>query len=155
MDTPFDQAITCDSLNKHLKFDGFEIVLVGEMPRIRDVKGSEVEFRSISSRAQRTMGACSLTNRLRRRMTRSAKATTTAQSPVPTGCVEAVFQELERELTGKNESYDGDLPRLYKRVGKQLNLDPARKDIEASLKQVLSGLHRHRWGAIRCEQQDG
>jgi hypothetical protein len=39
-----------------------------------------------------------------------------------------------------NEPYDGDLPKLYKRVSKSLALDPSRPDLEQPLKQVLSGL---------------
>lgn len=139
MDTPFDQAIACDSLNKHLKFDGFEIVLVGEMPRIRDMKGSEVEFRHPFEGSEDD-GRLFIDEQVAKANDKIREGDYDGAITNARSLVEAVLQELERELTGKNESYDGDLPRLYKRVGKQLNLDPARKDIEASLKQVLSGL---------------
>lgn len=43
-------------------------------------------------------------------------------------------------MTGVETGYDGDLPRLYKRVQKLLNLEPDRKDISDALRAVLSGL---------------
>ena len=54
--------------------------------------------------------------------------------------LEAVLTEIESDLDEKAPKYDGDLPKLYKRVQKLLNLDPSRPDIDQPLKQVLSGL---------------
>jgi hypothetical protein len=51
-----------------------------------------------------------------------------------------VLLEVERNLSKSIESYDGDLPRLFRRVQTLLKLDPARKDIDDALRQVLSGL---------------
>ena len=39
-----------------------------------------------------------------------------------------------------NQKYDGNVNQLYKRVQKLLNLDPNRKDISDSLKQLLRGI---------------
>ena len=54
--------------------------------------------------------------------------------------MEAVLTQIESNLDSEPPQYDGDLPKLYKRVQKLLNLDPSRPDIDQSLKQVLSGL---------------
>jgi len=54
--------------------------------------------------------------------------------------VEAVLTELERNFDPNASPYDGDLPKLYRRVQKHLSLDPARPDIADTLKQILSGL---------------
>jgi len=48
--------------------------------------------------------------------------------------------QIERQLDSPAPAYDGDMPKLYKRVQKLLNLDPSRPDIEGSLKQILGGL---------------
>ena len=48
--------------------------------------------------------------------------------------------EIEKQLSLSPPQYDGDLIKLNKRVQTLLNLDPARKDISDSLRQVLSGL---------------
>lgn len=54
--------------------------------------------------------------------------------------VEAVLYDIEKRLDAAAPAYDGDLPKLFKRVQKLLNLDPERPDISESLKQVLRGL---------------
>ncbi len=54
--------------------------------------------------------------------------------------VEEVLLELEARLEGERQNYDGDLPKLFKRVGKNLNLDPGAKDLTENLRQILGGL---------------
>jgi hypothetical protein len=54
--------------------------------------------------------------------------------------LEAVLFEIEGRMEPARPNYSGDLPKLYRRVQKLLNLDPARTDISDSLKQILSGL---------------
>lgn len=54
--------------------------------------------------------------------------------------LEAVLHEMEYKVTGREEKYDGDLNKLYKRVQKLLNLEPSREDISQSLKQLLTGI---------------
>ena len=55
--------------------------------------------------------------------------------------VEAVLKEIENKLDQDAPDYDGDLIKLYRRVQKLLNLEPSRKDVSDSLKQMLSGLN--------------
>ena len=54
--------------------------------------------------------------------------------------LEAVLMGVERELQDQPVPYDGDLPRLWRRVQALLSLDPSRKDISDALRQVLGGL---------------
>lgn len=54
--------------------------------------------------------------------------------------LEAVLIEVEENITGSAQFYNGDLNQLYKRVQKDLNLEPSRKDISDSLKQILTGI---------------
>lgn len=54
--------------------------------------------------------------------------------------LEAVLVETEGRLAAEPPGYDGDLVKLYKRVQKAMNLDPARADVSDSLRQILSGL---------------
>jgi hypothetical protein len=53
--------------------------------------------------------------------------------------VEAVLAAIEKEFDSKAPDYDGDLPKLYKRVQKHLNLAPENPKISNSLKQTLTG----------------
>ena len=54
--------------------------------------------------------------------------------------VESVLVGIEKDLDSSAPDYDGNLQALYKRAQKQLNLEPDRKDISDSLRQILSGL---------------
>jgi hypothetical protein len=53
--------------------------------------------------------------------------------------VEAVLAAIEKECDSNAPGYDGDLPKLYKRVQKHLNLSPDNPKISDSLKQTLTG----------------
>jgi hypothetical protein len=54
--------------------------------------------------------------------------------------VEAVLIAVEAKLVANPEAYSGDLPKLYKRVQRSLNLSPGADGLSDPLKQVLSGL---------------
>lgn len=54
--------------------------------------------------------------------------------------VEAVLSAIEKEFDPNPPKYDGDLPKLYKRVQKHLNLSPGQESLAECLKQILSGL---------------
>jgi hypothetical protein len=53
--------------------------------------------------------------------------------------VEAVLAAIEKEFDAAAPDYDGDLPKLYKRAQKHLNLSPENPKISNSLKQTLTG----------------
>jgi hypothetical protein len=139
LDSGLDQQTACDVLNGHLEFDSFEVVLVDGIPRIRDLKGSDVEFRHPFEGSEDD-GHIFIDEQVEKANDKIRTGDYDGAITNARSLVEAVLQELERELIGANEPYDGDLPKLYKRLQKQLNLDPGRKDIEGPLKQVLSGL---------------
>ena len=54
--------------------------------------------------------------------------------------LESVLQYIDLQITSDNQKYDGNINQLYKRVQRLLNLDPDRKDISDSLKQLLRGI---------------
>ena len=54
--------------------------------------------------------------------------------------LEAVLLEIEGKIPSEKQKYNGDLIQLYRRVQKQLNLEPSRKDISDSLRQLLTGM---------------
>ena len=53
--------------------------------------------------------------------------------------VEAVLTAIEKKCVPDTPDYDGDLPKLYKRVRGHLNLSPDNPKISESLKQTLTG----------------
>jgi polyhydroxyalkanoate synthesis regulator phasin len=138
--TDFDQEAACNYLNEYLKFDGHEVSLVDGIPKVRDLSGSWVElrhpFEGSDDEAHHFIDE------------QIAKASEKIQAGDYDGAItnarsliEAVLRELDRQLNSDLEPYDGDVTKLYRRVQKQIGLDPARPDLDSPLKQVLSGLN--------------
>jgi hypothetical protein len=129
-------------LNERLKHDGYELTLpksgVGQ-PIIRTSEGSLVDFshpgppKTDDTRDFLEEQIAKCDQKLREGDYDGA--VTNARS-----LLEAVLLELEGEYRTEPVDYDGDLPRLYRRVQKLLDLEPARPDLDTPLKQVLSGL---------------
>jgi hypothetical protein len=126
-------------LRSHLEFDGYEIEKVGRYYEPVDASAPEVsvdvdlnQFDGIDQvqvqeqlrKCQRKIGAGD-----------HPGAITNARS-----LVEAVLIGIEEEVTGETVGYNGDLPSLYRRVYKRLNLDPGGDDLETDLRQILTGL---------------
>jgi hypothetical protein len=129
-----------DHVNARLKFDGYEVALDrAGTPAIRTLQGSMVEFNhplavneaDASRFLNEQLSKCD--DKLRQGDYDGA--VTNARS-----LIEAVLLDLEKQLDSGAPNYDGDLPRLYKRLQKLLDLEPSRPDIDTTLKQVLSGL---------------
>jgi hypothetical protein len=137
--TSFQPEKTVEHMNQYLKFDGFVIAKDGAFYKLRDLKGASIDFASPFQGSRRVshvfideqIAKCD--EKLNREDYDGA--ITNARS-----LVEAVLIELERDFDPSPPPYDGDLPRLYRRVQKHLCLDPSRSDIADVLKQILSGL---------------
>lgn len=132
---PIEQAV--DYVNQYLRFDGFEVVKVGQFFRVRDGHGTTVE---VFTPPTPTLSHPFIDEQIEKCDTKIAGADFSGAVTNARTLVEAVLLALEAELTGIQPTYDGDLPRLYKRVQKLLNLEPDRKDISEALRAVLSGL---------------
>jgi hypothetical protein len=101
-------------LNEFLAFDGYEIVPHGKSYDVVDKTRGEI----VVDVSQGDYDG----------------AITNARS-----LVEAVLAAIEKEFDPNAPDYDGDLPKLYKRVQKHLNLSPENPKISNSLKQTLTG----------------
>jgi len=140
LDIASTPAGASDHINARLKFDGYEIAFdAAGVPVIRTLHGSLVEF-------AHPIGATEADNHrfLDEQLAKCDQklregdydgAVTNARS-----LTETVLVDLERQLDRVALEYDGDLPRLFKRVQKLLDLEPGRPDVDTPLKQVLSGL---------------
>lgn len=126
-------------INKYLSYDGFELVSAGNAYRFRRAAEPAVEME-----AKLAPQSISMHEFIEEQLAKCDKklreedydgAITNARS-----LVEAVLHEIERQLNPDCQEYDGDLPKLFKRLQKHLRLDPSRTDINDSLRQMLSGL---------------
>lgn len=139
MDSEHEPGPAIEYINQRLTYDGYEIALEGGLAKVRNLQGVHVEARHPFQGSKEH--AHLFINEQIEKSERKIQgedydgAITNARS-----LVEAVLTQIESSLDRDPPQYDGDLPKLYKRVQKLLNLDPSRPDIDQSLKQVLSGL---------------
>jgi hypothetical protein len=139
MDSGHEPRPAIDYINQRLKYDEYEIALENGLAKVRNLRGVHVEARHPFQGSQEH--AHIFINEQIEKSERKIQeedydgAITNARS-----LVEAVLTQIESSLDSKPPQYDGDLPKLYKRVQKLLSLEPSRPDIDQSLKQVLSGL---------------
>ena len=139
LDTKQDPRPAFEFLNQRLSYDGYEVVIDRGLAKIRNLQGVQVEARYPfkGSQEQAHLFIDEQITKVERKIQEEDYdgAITNARS-----LLEAVLTQIESDLDRNASEYDGDLPKLYKRVQKRLNLDPARPDLDQSLKQVLSGL---------------
>lgn len=129
-----------DYLNKHLAFDGFELVSDNRAIWVRDLDGTVVDFEP-PPEAKAGANAQFIDEQIIKCERKIGDGDFDGAITNARSMLEAVLVQLEQDLSSTTiPKYDGDLPRLYKRVQKLLNLAPGRPDIDGSLKQVLSGL---------------
>ncbi len=139
IDTKFDVESVVQHLNEYLKYDGYEIVEQGRTYKIRELSGAFVSF-DVPDEAVAKLSHMFIESQIKKCDAKVfegdfAGAITNARS-----LLEAVLLEVERYTSKNPEQYDGDLPRLFRRVPGLLKLDPSRKDIDDALRQVLGGL---------------
>lgn len=139
MDTDFEVSNAIEFLNKRINYEGYEIVLDGGFAKIRDLDGISVECHHPFEGSEDD-GHLFIDEQIEKAEKKIQEkdydgAITNARS-----LIEAVLVELEKNIDSNALNYDGDLPKLYKRVGKSINLSPGNPDIDGPLKQVLSGL---------------
>lgn len=145
LDTQLDPQAAVNYINEYLKFDGFQVVRDGAFFRLRDSDGASVEFAS-PFQGSTQISHVFIDEQIAKCDEKLARddydgAITNARS-----LLEAVLTELERDADPKSAPYDGDLPKLYRRVQKILSLEPGRPDIAETLKQILSGLSNVAFG---------
>jgi hypothetical protein len=126
-------------INEVLKYDGYEVVRDSNFYKVRELAGAviEVEHRFAKSNQLSELLIEEQIQKCKEKVEVGdySGAITNARS-----LVEAVCAKIEDDLDPNAIGNDGDLVKLFNRVRKLLNLDPSRKDISDSLKQVLAGL---------------
>jgi len=126
-------------LNECLKFDGYEVVKDGLSFRVHELNSGRAKLEA-RVEAPDELTQLNIDENIRKCEEKFSKADYSGVITNSRSLVEAVLIAIEKDLDSAAPDYDGDLIKLYKRVQKLLNLDPGRKDIADSLKQVLSGL---------------
>lgn len=137
-ETKFSLEEAVNYLNRYLKFDGLVLKRQDDVYKLETVQ----EFVEISN-IFITSGDPNhefIKEQLNKCREKISKGDYDGSITNARALLEAVLLELEKLLDSDQEPYDGDLLKLYRRVQKLLNLDPAQPNISSSLKQVLSGI---------------
>lgn len=139
MDTQHDVAKAVEFVNQRLSYDGYEVAIDRGLAKLRNLQGVQVEarhpFKGSTDHAHLFIDEQIQKAEKKIQEEDYDGAITNARS-----LLEAVLTQIESNLDPEPPAYDGDLPKLFKRVQKLLNLDPSKPDLEQPLKQVLSGL---------------
>ncbi|HHT9138410.1 MAG TPA: abortive infection family protein [Candidatus Wunengus sp. YC60] len=134
---PIDEAITY--LNLRFKYDGYEIVKDSLFVKIRDLKGSIVEVANPFEGSDKDVHVF-IDEQIAKSEEKLQAGDFDGAITNARALVEAALLDIEKNYDSTAE-YDGDLPKLYRKVQKRLDLDPSRPDIDSTLKQVLGGLN--------------
>jgi hypothetical protein len=124
-------------LNEFLAFDGFEVVAHGKSYDLVDRTPGEivVDVKLEPSHLSHDF----IVEQIEKRRTKTSNGDYDGAITNARSLVEAVLAAVEKEFDANAPDYDGDLPRLYKRVQKHLNLSPENPKISGSMKQTLTG----------------
>jgi hypothetical protein len=124
-------------LNEFLSFDGYEIVPQGRMYTI--VSKNHPEIQVDVQLAPDHLSRDFIIEQIQKCRSKIESGDYDGAITNARSLVEAVLTAIEKEFDSTPPEYDGDLPKLYKRVQKHLNLSPDNPKIRDSLKQTLSG----------------
>lgn len=137
LEKELDIQAAVNHINQFLEYDGYEVVVHGKGYDVIDktrgeilldiqLEPSHLSHQFIKEQVEKCRTKISQND--------NDGAITNARS-----LVEAVLIAIEKEFDKDAPSYDGNMPRLHKRVQKHLNLSPDNDSISQSLKQTLTG----------------
>ncbi|SCZ67613.1 abortive infection family protein [Thiohalomonas denitrificans] len=136
-DFPADDA--ADYLNQYLEFDGYKLLKNGKAYSLSPIGEGTINFEH-AILENNAPNIDFIREQIYKCKSKVASGDHDGAITNARSLLEAVLLELEETMTGAATSYNGDLNQLYKRVQKHLNLEPSRKDISDSLKQILTGI---------------
>lgn len=126
-------------VNDNLKHDGYEVVKDGLAYKVRELSAGSVKF-EMPATVSHELTQLAIDDNIRKCEEKLAKGDYSGAITNARSLVESVLIGIEKEFDTQALEYDGNLQALYKRVQKHLHLEPDRKDISDSLRQILSGL---------------
>ncbi len=136
---PLDPGKAVEHVNKYLKYDGFELRENGGRYRVFDAKGILVDV-EIPPEAHPWLNHQFIAEQMTKCDRKVGEADYDGAITNARSLLEGVLCDLISEVTGTHHKSDGDLPGLYKKVQKLMNLEPNRKDVSQALGQLLGGL---------------
>jgi Abortive infection C-terminus len=125
-------------INGILKYDNYEVIKDGNFYKVRELVGSIIELENHFAKSDK-LSELLIEEQIKKCKEKIESADYSGAITNARSLVEAVCVKIEADLDPNALGNKGDLINLFNRVKVLLNLDPSRKDISNSLKQVLSG----------------
>ncbi|TYB96404.1 MAG: abortive infection family protein [Kosmotoga sp.] len=138
IDTEYNTSEIVKYINQFLKFDGYEIIKRDNKYLIKDLQAAHINF---PEKCKRIISTDFLDEQIKKCDKKIIEGDYDGAITNARSMIEEVLLEIEKEIRGKREKYDGNLNNLYKRVKKLVNLDPGSEGLNTPLKQILSGLN--------------
>ena len=134
-----DPEVAAAQLNAQLKYDGYEVVLDGLVFKVRELTAGRIKL-EVTAQVADKLSQLVIDENIRKCEEKLSEGDFSGAITNARSLIEGVLVGIEKDLDPTVDEYDGDLVKLYRRVQKLLNLEPDRKDIGDSLRQILSGL---------------
>lgn len=134
-----DINVAVQHLNQFLEFDNYELRLSGKRWDVYKLSGSLIDFsHPYENSVQLTH--IFIDEQIKKCDKKLCEGDFDGAITNARSLVEAVLSAIEKEFDPNPPEYDGNLPKLYKRVQKHLNLSPGQESVAECLRQILSGL---------------
>jgi len=134
-----DINVLVEHLNQFLEFDNYELRLAGKKWSIYKLSSSPIELSHPYANSVE-LTHIFIDEQIKKCDKKLGEGDFDGAITNARSLVEAVLSAIEKEFDPNPPEYDGNLPKLYKRVQKHLNLSPGQEDLSECLRQILSGL---------------
>lgn len=124
--------------DKYLKFDNYEIIRQGNTYRLKDLKYAQIH---IKVEEMEPLSTDFMNQQIEKCDKKILDADYDGAITNARSLVEEVLLALEERATGERGKNKGDISEIYNRVKKHVNFDPSQKDLNDTLKQILTGLN--------------
>ncbi|MEH2089126.1 abortive infection family protein [Nostoc sp.] len=134
-----DINVAIEHLNQFLEFDNYELRPAGKKWEVYKLGRSQIEL-SHPYENSVEITHIFIDEQIKKCDKKLAEGDFDGAITNARSLVEAVLSAIEKEFDHNPPESDGNLPKLYKRVQKHLNLSPGQESLAECLRQILSGL---------------
>ncbi len=135
-----DNKEAVELLNKYLEFDNYKLQCSGNNKwDVYKLDGSQIELSHPYGNSQEVTHIF-IDEQISKCDKKLAEGDFDGTITNARSLIEAVLLEIEQEFDSNPPEHKGDLPKLYRRVQKHLNLSPGQENLAECLKQILYGL---------------
>jgi hypothetical protein len=139
IDERFNLEDTVIKFNKYLEFDGYKVSSEPTQSIVLDLSGQIIDFK-IEEHQVDKLSHEYISKQIEKCHQKLSSADYDGAITNARSLAEAVLINIEKQFDQDAPECDGDLIKLYRRVQKHLNLTPENSNLDATLKQILSGL---------------